>query len=230
MSPDPGRIAYEARFAHARPREFDPWDSLAPEVQAIWVRVECAVLDAAGSGIHPGQAREAADDPGQPSTVSTAAIVPSVVAGETFVAIQDEHVQLLQRIDRGPFFVPLLERAYVKLIPWNGDTLIPRLVSCGWAGDGAARVARCPHHRCWPSGAGRFRRSEAEGAGREQCRVAFGRSSEQSRPASIRMRKSSPRSSWDRLGRRAGPALPWCWSAGASHGSIRSSVAATGRP
>ncbi|MDE4912781.1 hypothetical protein PQI07_19035 [Methylobacterium sp. 092160098-2] len=133
MSPDPGRIAYEARFAHARPREFDPWDSLAPEVQAIWVRVECAVLDAAGSGIHPGQAREAADDPGQPSTVSTAAIVPSVVAGETFVAIQDEHVQLLQRIDRGPFFVPLLERAYVKLIPWNGDTLIPRLVSCGWA-------------------------------------------------------------------------------------------------
>ncbi|MBY0254832.1 MAG: hypothetical protein K2X54_26185 [Methylobacterium organophilum] len=133
MTPDPGRIAYEARFAHARPREFDPWDSLAPEVQAIWVRVGRAVLDAARSGIHPGQSREAADDPGQPSTVSTAAIVPSVVAGETFVVIQDEHAELLQRIDRGPYFVPLLELAYVKLIPWNGDTLIPRLVSCGWA-------------------------------------------------------------------------------------------------
>lgn len=133
MTPDSGQTAYEARFAEARRREFDPWDSLTPEVKAIWARVERAVLDAAGSGIHPGQARDAADDPDQPSTVSTAAIVPSVVAGETFVVIQDEHVQLLQRIDRGPFFVPLLELAYVKLIPWNGDTLIPRLVSCGWA-------------------------------------------------------------------------------------------------
>lgn len=37
---DPGRTAYEARFADARPREFDPWDSLTPEVKAIWARVE----------------------------------------------------------------------------------------------------------------------------------------------------------------------------------------------
>jgi hypothetical protein len=133
MTRDPGRIAYEARFADARPREFDPWDSLPPEVRAIWARVEKAVLTAASTGIHPGQAREVVDEPYQPPTVSTAAIVPSVVAGETFVVIQDEHVQLLRRIDRGPFFVPLLELAYVKLIPWNGDTLIPRLVSCGWA-------------------------------------------------------------------------------------------------
>jgi hypothetical protein len=130
---EPGRAAYEARFAHARPRDVEPWDSLTPEVRAIWARVEAAVLAAAESGIHPGQAREAADEPDQPSTISTAAIVPSVMSGETFVVIQDEHVQLLQRIDRGPFFVPLLELAYVKLIPWNGDTLIPRLVSCGWA-------------------------------------------------------------------------------------------------
>ncbi|WP_020095018.1 hypothetical protein [Methylobacterium sp. 285MFTsu5.1] len=133
MTRDPGRIAYEARFAHASTRDVEPWDSLPADVKAIWVRVETAVIAAAGPGLHPGQAREAADDPGQPSTISTAAIVPSVAAGETFVVIQDEHVQLLQRIDRGPFFVPLLELAYVKLIPWNGDTLIPRLVSCGWA-------------------------------------------------------------------------------------------------
>jgi hypothetical protein len=36
---DPGRTAYEARFADARPRDFDPWDSLSPEVKAIWRRV-----------------------------------------------------------------------------------------------------------------------------------------------------------------------------------------------
>lgn len=133
MTSASGRTAYHARFAYARRREFDPWDSLTPEVRAIWAQVEVAVLTGASSGIHPGQAREVADDPDRPSTISTAALVPSVVAGETFVVIQDEHVQLLQRIDRGPFFVPLLELAYVKLIPWNGDTLIPRLVSCGWA-------------------------------------------------------------------------------------------------
>ena len=138
---DPGPAAYEASFAHALPRDIEPWDELSPEVKAIWVRVETAVLAAAGPGLHPGQAREAAVDPGQPSTISTAAIVPFVAAGETFVVIQDEHVQLLQRIDRGSFFVPLLELAYVKLIPWNGETLIPRLVSCGWA-EMAPREAR----------------------------------------------------------------------------------------
>lgn len=39
---EPGRAAYEARFAHARPRDVEPWDSLTPEVRAIWVRVERA--------------------------------------------------------------------------------------------------------------------------------------------------------------------------------------------
>jgi|GEM_PF-4097078 len=40
MQGDPGRAAYEARFAHARPRDVEPWDSLPPEVRAIWARVE----------------------------------------------------------------------------------------------------------------------------------------------------------------------------------------------
>jgi hypothetical protein len=40
---DPGRIAYEARFADAGPRDFDPWDSLEPGAKAIWARVEAAV-------------------------------------------------------------------------------------------------------------------------------------------------------------------------------------------
>lgn len=39
---DPGRAAYEARFAQARPRDVEPWDSLPPEVRAIWARVERA--------------------------------------------------------------------------------------------------------------------------------------------------------------------------------------------
>jgi hypothetical protein len=39
---DPGRTAYEARFADHGPRDFDPWDSLTPEVKAIWARVETA--------------------------------------------------------------------------------------------------------------------------------------------------------------------------------------------
>lgn len=39
---DPGRAAYEAHFAHARPRDAEPWDSLTPEVRAIWARVEAA--------------------------------------------------------------------------------------------------------------------------------------------------------------------------------------------
>lgn len=42
MRGDPGRAAYEARFAHARPRDVEPWDSLPPEVKAIWARVEAA--------------------------------------------------------------------------------------------------------------------------------------------------------------------------------------------
>lgn len=131
---DPGRTAYEARFADARPSEFDPWDNLAPEAKTIWARVEGAVLAAATSKALREQAREHADaPPDEPPAVSTAAIVPSLEADETFVVLQDEHEQLLQRIDRGPFFVPLLELAYVSLIAWNGDTLIPRLVACGWA-------------------------------------------------------------------------------------------------
>lgn len=44
---DPGRTAYDARFAHARPRDVEPWDSLTPEVRAIWARVEQCVLAAA---------------------------------------------------------------------------------------------------------------------------------------------------------------------------------------
>ena len=39
---DAGRAAYEARFAHARPRDVEPWDSLTPEVKAMWARVESA--------------------------------------------------------------------------------------------------------------------------------------------------------------------------------------------
>jgi len=39
---DPGRVAYEARFAHARPRDVEPWDSLTPKAKAIWARVEAA--------------------------------------------------------------------------------------------------------------------------------------------------------------------------------------------
>ena len=131
---DPGRTAYEARFAHARRRDFDPWESLAPEAKTVWARVEGAVLAAANSKALREQARAHADAlRNEPPAVSTAAIVPSLEADETFVLIQDEHEQLLQRIDRGPFFVPLLELAYVSLIPWNGDTLIPRLVACGSA-------------------------------------------------------------------------------------------------
>lgn len=42
MQHDPGRAAYEARFAHARPRDVEPWDSLPAEVKAIWARVEAA--------------------------------------------------------------------------------------------------------------------------------------------------------------------------------------------
>ncbi|MBN6819589.1 hypothetical protein JRF84_08295 [Methylobacterium organophilum] len=42
MRGDPGRAAYEARFAHARPRDVEPWDSLPAEVKAIWARVEMA--------------------------------------------------------------------------------------------------------------------------------------------------------------------------------------------
>ncbi|MGU3661044.1 hypothetical protein [Methylobacterium fujisawaense] len=42
MQHDPGRAAYEARFAHARPRDVEPWDSLRPEVKDIWRRVAAA--------------------------------------------------------------------------------------------------------------------------------------------------------------------------------------------
>ena len=54
-NPDPGRAAYEARFAHARPRDVEPWDSLTPEVKAIWARVEaaCRDLSASSSGQNP---------------------------------------------------------------------------------------------------------------------------------------------------------------------------------
>jgi hypothetical protein len=50
MAADPGRPAYEARFADHGPRDFDPWDSLTPEVKAIWARVEAAAL-AAGADL-----------------------------------------------------------------------------------------------------------------------------------------------------------------------------------
>ena len=43
-APDPGRTAYEARFADAIPRGFDPWDSLEPDEKAIWTRVEAACV------------------------------------------------------------------------------------------------------------------------------------------------------------------------------------------
>ncbi|KTS11035.1 hypothetical protein SB2_07505 [Methylobacterium radiotolerans] len=39
---EPGRAAYEARFAHARPRDVEPWHSLTPEARAVWARVERA--------------------------------------------------------------------------------------------------------------------------------------------------------------------------------------------
>ena len=46
MRGDSGRAAYEARFAHASPRDVEPWDSLPPEVKAIWARVAAACLAA----------------------------------------------------------------------------------------------------------------------------------------------------------------------------------------
>jgi|GEM_PF-3049421 len=56
IAPDPGRTAYEARFADCRPREFDPWDSLEPEVKAIWARVE--VASRVGGAVYTGDTRQ----------------------------------------------------------------------------------------------------------------------------------------------------------------------------
>ncbi|MGU3387226.1 hypothetical protein ACLBYG_22140 [Methylobacterium sp. D53M] len=53
---DPGRAAYEARFAHARPRDVEPWDSLTPEVRAIWAHVEAK---SRGQVVAPDDVREA---------------------------------------------------------------------------------------------------------------------------------------------------------------------------
>lgn len=46
---EPGKIAYEARFADARPREMVPWAEQPDEVKAVWARVERAVLDGGAS-------------------------------------------------------------------------------------------------------------------------------------------------------------------------------------
>lgn len=53
---EPGQAAYEARFAHARPRDVEPWDSLTPEVKAIWARVEAASL--VGGAVYTGDTRQ----------------------------------------------------------------------------------------------------------------------------------------------------------------------------
>lgn len=131
---EPGQTAYEARFSHMPPRHFEPWANLSPEVKAIWARVEDAVIQAASSvAQHKSAENETITREDEPPTALPTAIVPSILQEETFVVIQDGHMRLLHRIDRGPYFVPLLELAYVGLIAWNGDTLIPGLVSCGWA-------------------------------------------------------------------------------------------------
>lgn len=59
MAADPGRAAYEARFAHARPRDVEPWDSLTPEVKGIWARVEAACVAPLKAELD--EAREEAD-------------------------------------------------------------------------------------------------------------------------------------------------------------------------
>jgi len=61
-SHDPGRAAYEARFADHGPRDFDPWDSLTPEVKAIWARVEAAAWAAGAEAMREAAAAIARND------------------------------------------------------------------------------------------------------------------------------------------------------------------------
>jgi len=59
---DPGRTAYEARFAHARPGCFVPWADLTPKAKAIWARVEAACSEMAAEAMREAAAQLARTD------------------------------------------------------------------------------------------------------------------------------------------------------------------------